>query len=105
MLAGGVKGGIDEAMYTKTDVAVLQLFVDQSHWLIWMGVAIAAGVTAWMSFKYRSVPRWIGAISVIAAVLVFGMTIAFALPYSAGVVAPVWIVIASLGLIPAAKRV
>jgi len=104
MLAGGIKGGIDEGLYTKTDVAVLHLFVDQSHWLIWMGVALAAGVTAWMSFKYRSVPRWIGIVSVISAVLVFGMTVAFALPYSAGVVAPVWIVIASLGLIPAAKR-
>lgn len=104
MLAGGIRGGIDAAMYTTTDVAVLQLLVDQSHWLVWIGVAITIGVTAWTSFRYRAVPRWIGGISAVAALLVFVVTTAFALPYVAGIVAPVWIVVASAGLIPLAKR-
>lgn len=104
MLAGGFPGGVDEAFYTHTDTAVLHLLVDQLQWVPWWGLMIGVGALVVLALKERVLPRWLGWVSAVAAFLVAGMTLAFALPYSAGVVAPLWLVVASLGLFRQARQ-
>lgn len=99
MLAGGMPGGIDEAFYTETDTTVLHLFVDQLQWVPWWGLVVGVGAVAVLALGERVLPRWIGWVSIVAAALVAVMTLAFALPYSAGVVTPAWLVVVSLGLL------
>jgi hypothetical protein len=96
MLAGGAPGGIDEGLYTTTDVSVLHLLVDQMQWLAWQGVALVMAVTALLSLRDRVVPRWFGVVSGLLTLSVVALTLGFALPYSAGVVAPPWLVLAAV---------
>lgn len=104
MLAGGMPGGVDEPLYTQTDVTVLHLLVDQLQWVPWMGLVIGIGAIAVLSLRERVLPRWIGWVSVVTTVLVALMTLGLALPYSAGVVAPFWLVVVSLGLFRQARQ-
>ncbi len=105
MLAGGMPGGIDQGLYTRTDVTVLHLLVDQLQWVGWWGVIIASGCTAGLGLRTKVLPRWIGWFSAVITALVAVLTIGFALPYSAGVVAGLWLVIAASGLAMFRSRV
>ena len=104
MLAGAMPGGVDVNLNTSTDVTVLQAITDQLQWLCWQGVALMMAITAFASLKYRAVPRWIGTVSVIFSAFFIIFTLFLALPYSAGIVAPVWLVVAGLGLIRSVKN-
>jgi hypothetical protein len=104
MLAGGMPDGVDEAFYTHTDTTVLHLLVDQLQWTPWWGLVVGAGGLAVLALKERVLPRWIGWVSVVAVVLTALMTFSFALPYSAGVVTPPWLLVISLGLLRDARR-
>jgi hypothetical protein len=99
MLAGGIPGGIDEGLYTTTDVSVLHLLVDQLQWLAWQGVALAMAATTLLSLRDRALPRWFGAVTALMTFGVAALTFGFALPYSAGVMAPPWLVVAGIALL------
>jgi hypothetical protein len=98
MLAGGMPGGLDEVLYTRTDVAVLHLLVDQLQWVGWWGVSIAMACTAGLSLQVKVLPRWIGWLSVLFVTFVFVFSLVLALPYSAGVVAGPWLLATSIGV-------
>lgn len=93
-LPGGVEaGGFDAAgLYT--------MFVlnDFGSFIGWLGVVVAAGAIAWMGLRERTVSRWIGAISLLPVVVVAGAVCATGLPGFQGVIGPVWLTVASLGL-------
>ncbi|RKS80534.1 hypothetical protein CLV35_0971 [Motilibacter peucedani] len=102
MLAGGMPGGIDHAMYTHSDVSALLIITGQIQWLGWMGVAFALAATAAAVLRGRVLPLWIGILAALNSLAVAVMTLAFALPYSAGVLSP--IVLALLGVTLVASR-
>ncbi|NHC46606.1 hypothetical protein [Motilibacter aurantiacus] len=106
MLAGGMPGGVDGSFTTEEDVSVLALLVSQGQWVGWIGVAIAMGASAYAALRLRALPRWTGAVGGLFGLFVAGFVLVLCLPYSAGVVAPVWLVLVSLALIssPAAQR-
>lgn len=103
MLAGGMPGGVDENLYTRTDVTVLHLLVDQLQWVGWWGLAIAMMCAVPLTFRAKALPSWIGFVSAVFGAFVAFMTIGLALPYSAGVVGGLWLALASLSLIRRAK--
>ncbi|WP_106397368.1 hypothetical protein [Actinocorallia populi] len=93
-LPGGVEaGGFDEA-------ALYTMFVlnDFGSFIGWLGVIVAAGAIAWMGLRERTVSRWIGAISLLPVLIVAGAVGSTGLPGFQGVIGPVWLTAASLGL-------
>jgi hypothetical protein len=64
----------------------------------WWGVVMAAGFCAWLSFRLRQLPFWVGALSAIAValpVVFLALSGAVAL---AGAVGPIWLTVASLAM-------
>jgi hypothetical protein len=101
--AGGMPGGIDEAFYTKSDSTVTALISSQMQWVGWQGVAIAMAATAYGTFRYGLAARWIGAIAAIFTLFVAVFTVVLCLPYSAGIVAPPFLVLLSIALLTTRK--
>jgi hypothetical protein len=54
---------------------------------------------AWLAFRERLVVRWVGAVSVLAVVAAFVWLAATGLTDFAGIVGPVWLILASVGLL------
>ncbi|MEX5634557.1 hypothetical protein [Parafrankia sp. FMc2] len=94
VLAGGVPGGIDNSFYTKTDVEVLAVVVSQMQYAAWWGVIAAAACVAVVSLRHRVLPTWFGIVSAVLAGISITATVAVGLPYSAGILAPVWLLAA-----------
>lgn len=100
-LAGGAPGGIDAGFYTNTDVEVLGLIVSQMQYAAWWGVIAAAACAAVLVFAHRVLPTWFGVVSVVLATVSIGATLGVGLPYSAGLLAPVWLLAASVAVLRA----
>jgi hypothetical protein len=101
--AGGMPGGIDEAFYTTTDSTVTALISSQMQWVGWQGVAIAMAATAYGTFRHGLTARWIGVVGAIFTLFVATFTVVLCLPYSAGIVAPPFLVLLSIALLTTRK--
>jgi hypothetical protein len=97
--AGGMPGGIDEGFYTQTDSTVIATIAGQMQWVGWQGVAIAMAATAVGAFRSQLVARWVGVVAALFSTMVAVFTLILCLPYSAGIVAPVFLVLLSLSLV------
>jgi hypothetical protein len=97
--AGGMIGGIDQDFYTKTDSVVLSNLAGQMQWVGWQGVAIAMVATVIGVFKHQVAPKWVGVVGAIFSAFVAAFTIGLCLPYSAGIVAPPFLLLLSVGLL------
>lgn len=97
-LAAYLDGGFNDASYPDREVYVYYLLDDLAGWFSWWGVAIAAGCIAWLSFRERLVVRWVGALGVLAALAPVGFLLAFGFTGYSGVIAPVFLVLAGLGM-------
>lgn len=102
--AGGLPGAIDSLMYTTTDVAVLHILHEQLQWVGLLSMVGAMYAVAWLALRERVLPRFLGVVSLVLALFVTGMTLGLALPYSAGVVVPVWILVTSVWLLVRRER-
>jgi hypothetical protein len=101
---GGLPDHGDAGMYTEEAVATLQILVDQYQWAAYWTVALAMGAVAVLALGDGLLPRWYGWLSAALTTFVLGMTLVLALPYSAGVVAPVWLVATTLALLRLRRR-
>ena len=97
-LAAYLDGGFNDASYPDREVYVFYLLDDLAGWFSWWGVAIAAACIAWLSFRERLVVRWVGALAVLAALGPVGFLLAFGFTGYAGVVTPVFLVLAGIGM-------
>ena len=101
---GGLPDHGDHAMYTKEAVVTLQILVDQYQWAAYWTIALAMGAVAVLGLRDRILPRWYAWLSVVLTAFVLGMTGVLGLPYSAGVVAPVWLVATTIALLRLRRR-
>lgn len=90
--------GMDHGTYDEMGLYIYYILNDFGSYIGWFGVTVAAGAVAWMSFRERIVPLWIGAFSCIPVLAVLGFTGLTELPGFPGVVSPIWLAIACAGL-------
>ncbi len=87
--------GLLHAAESDPDVtASLVRMMDTLPW-VWGGLALTVAALAHGSLRHGAAPRWLGVVSVVFTVLVGGLAMA-PLQYLAGVVGPVWLVIAGV---------
>lgn len=101
---GGLPDHGDAAMYTQDSVAVLQIVVDQYQWAAYWTLALAMGAVAVLGLVHKVLPKWYAVLSAVLTVFVLAMTLVLGLPYSAGVVAPVWLVASTVALLRLRRR-
>lgn len=104
LIAYGFRGGLAEYLpgainadnFPNEGLYVLFMINDNAPWFGWWGVILAAALSAWVSFRYRTLPLWLGALSVLTVlipVVVLALSGAVAL---AGLIGPAWLVTTSL---------
>ena len=54
------------------------------------------GAVVVLAFRHRTLPRWYGAVSAVVLVATLLMAFVLGLPYFAGLVGPVWIVVSAI---------
>jgi hypothetical protein len=97
-LAEYVVGALNADHFTVDGVYTLFVLDDSAAYFAWWGVQIAAGLVAWLSFRYRTLPAWFGVLTVIVllpTLVVFGTIGAL---NGAGGTGPIWLILASLYL-------
>jgi hypothetical protein len=97
-LASYLDGGFNEAAYPDSELYVYYLLDDLAGYFSWWGVAVAAACLAWLSFRERLVVRWVGALAVLAVAVPLGFLLVFGFTGFAGVITPVFLVLAGIGL-------
>jgi hypothetical protein len=101
---GGLPDHGDAVMYTREAVVTLQILVDQYQWAAYWTVTLAMGAVVVLALADRVLPRWYGWLSAVLTTFVLAMTLVLGLPYSAGVVAPVWLVATTVVLLRLRRR-
>jgi hypothetical protein len=91
-------------MYTKQAVATLQILVDQFQYAAFWGMTLVMGAVAVLALVHRVLPRWYGALSALFATFVVLMTGVGGLPYSAGLVTPLFLIATSALLLRLRRR-
>ncbi|WP_341252164.1 hypothetical protein [Euzebya pacifica] len=90
ILTSGLPGGVDADFYSQVDVAVLYTISGQLQFGVFVPLVATIGLTAVLVFRHGGLPRWLGALSAFLAVVVCAVTVALGLPWSAGLVTPIW---------------
>lgn len=101
---GGLPDHADHTMYTKEAVVVLQILVDQYQWAAYWTLVLAMVAVAVLGLKDRVLPRSYAGASAVMALFVLGMTLVLGLPYSAGLIAPVWLVATGIAMLGIRRR-
>lgn len=97
-LAAYLDGGFNAGSYPDRDLYVYFLLDDLAGFFGWWGVAVAMACLAWLAFRERLVPRWIGAVATLAAVVPLLFLLVFGFTGFAGVITPVALVVVGTGL-------
>ena len=98
-LAIYLPGGINANTYPRAGLYSLLMLNDSAPYFAWWGVVVAAAGVAWLALRERLVVRWVGVVSVIAVLAAFAWLALTGLTDFAGVVGPVWLILASVGLV------
>ncbi len=98
-LAIYLPGGINAHTYPNQGLYTLFMMNDSLPYLAWWGVIVAAGSVVWLAFRERLVVRWVGVISALAVLAALTWLALTGLADFAGIVGPVWLAIASVGLL------
>lgn len=104
VLASGLPGHGDNAFYTHVDTAVTYTIAGQVQYAGWLPVVAAAGVVGWLAWTERVLPRWLAAFSLFIAAAVAIVTVALNLPWSSGLVSPLWLIAVSATALVARRR-
>lgn len=97
-LAAYLDGGFNDTSFPQADLYTYFLIDDLAGFFGWWGVAVAAGCLAVTAFRDRLVVRWVGALGGLVLLASLGFLLAFGFTGFAGVVAPVFLVLAGIGL-------
>ncbi|MGC4191463.1 MAG: hypothetical protein QM589_09910 [Thermomicrobiales bacterium] len=97
-LATYLPGAPEADAFDNQGVYVYYMLNDFGSFIGWLGVVVAAAGVAWMGLRERSLPLWLGLISVPPPVGVVALVGAIGLPGAPGLFAAIWLVIAGTGL-------
>ena len=64
----------------------------------------AAGIVGWLAWTERVLPRWLAGSSLFIAAAVAIVTVGFNLPWSSGLVSPLWLIAVSAAALVARRR-
>lgn len=103
-LAVYLEGGINQNDYGSEALYTYFLIDDLAAFFGWWGATVAAAAMVWLAFRENVVPRWIGALSLLAAIAPLGMLSVTGLTGFAGVVSGPWLILTGLGLAFARPR-
>lgn len=103
-LAVYLPGGMDEGSFPAEGLYTLFMFDDLGPFMAWYGVAMAATAVAWFALRERQLPIWIGLVSTLFAMVPVAVLVVTGLPGFPGVVDPLWLVIAGVGLAVTMRR-
>jgi len=92
-------GGINEGEYPREALYTLFMVNDLAPFFGWLGVTVAAGAVAVLALRRRVLPRWIGAVSVLAVLPPLGFLLATGLTGFSGVTGPIWLAVVSAGIL------
>ena len=99
VLASGLPGGTDADYYTTVDVAVINTIEQQMIHAGFVPFVAVLAITAVFALRHRALPRWVGLLSAVLATGVALVTLLVNLPWSAGLVTPVWLLAVSVAVL------
>lgn len=91
--SGGADGGIDEDFYSKEASTVLAVFGDQMAFAAMLPGLLVMGIVAFAALRHRVLPRTVGALTLVLTAVSVAMTLVLGLPYSAGLVVPLFLLL------------
>lgn len=97
-LAEYLPGGVNADNYGTDALYTYFLLDDLAGFFGWFGVAVAAGCLAWLSFRERLIPRWIGVLLAAMVIVPAGLLLAFGFSGFAGVICPVLLIPSAIGM-------
>lgn len=97
-LAIYLPGASEANTFDLQGLYIYYLLNDFGSFIGWLGVVIAAAGVAWMGLRERTLPRWLGIVSVLPPLGVAAFVGAVGLPGAPGLFAAIWLVIAGAGL-------
>lgn len=97
-LSAYLEGGFNETSQTVEGRYFFFLLDDLAGYFGWFGVTVTAGCLAWLAFRERLVPRWIGALGAIVVLAASLFLLAFGFTGFSGIAAPVFLLVVGIGM-------
>jgi len=98
-LALYLPGGMDEGTMADESLFVNFAYNDFGTLFGWWGAVVAAGCVAFLAFRRRVLPRWMGITSVALMAIPVALAVLTALPGMPGLIMPIWLVAISVGMV------
>jgi len=98
-LAIYLPGASEENAYDQQGLYIYYMLNDFGSFIGWLGVIVAAAAVAWMGLRERSLPVWLGALSILPPLGVVAFVGAIGLPGAPGLFGALWLVIAGVALL------
>ena len=93
MLAIYLPGGLNAGEYPPEGTAVLFVLDDLLPFLTWWGAADSVLAIAWLAWRERALPRWVGALGLLALLPPLALLVVFGMPGLFGVTVPLWLIV------------
>lgn len=97
-LATYLPGAPEADSFDQQGLYIYYMLNDFGSFIGWLGVVVAAAGVAWMGLRERSLPLWVGLISVLPPIGVVAFVGAIGLPGAPGLFAAIWLIVAFTGL-------
>jgi hypothetical protein len=97
-LASYLDGGFNEESYPAAGLYQYFLMDDLAGYVGWFGVTVALGAIAVLSLRERLVARWVGVVCCVPVVVATLFLVGFGFPGISGLVAPLALLVAGVGL-------
>lgn len=91
-------GGINSRQFGSQGIFTYYVLNDFGAFIGWLGVVIAAGAFVWLGLRDKLLPTWLAVISLLPPLAVLVMACGFSVAGYQGIVAPIWLIVASAAL-------
>ncbi len=97
-LSSYLDGGFNDKSYSDGARYFYFLLDDLAGYYGWWGVTVTIACLSYLAFRERLIPRWIGALGVLAVLVPILMLLAFGFTGITGIVSPLFLVLGGIGL-------
>lgn len=102
--AGGLPGGIDADYYTATDTTAMAMLGSQMQFAGWLPGLVVTGVVAHAAWRHGVAARWVAVVLAFLTALSAAATLVVGLPYSAGFLVPLALIVLCVALVLDGRR-